>query len=188
MKILLVVVGILVFFPELVFCQNVRKTRLIRIPSESGVVSVMSQPECPLRISKTELFTKEDGQYPIIRYVIQNTSPKPIRYFSVAFATKFTISKWHRFGSGLKDEIGREDGKGPNLLKKGDRYSNWPELEFETVPLNDIVQEILRTKPDERGLKFVGIGLVTKAIFADGSGCDVDQTYDGLYDLLHLEG
>lgn len=187
MKKLFGLVGIFAVFPIFGLCQNTRKTRLIEIPSERGLVAVVSQPECPLRIIMAQLFTKEDGQYPIVRYVVKNNSPKPIRYFSVMFAMKFTIGKWHRFGSGTGESIGRSDGKGQNLLLNGDTYSNWPESTFETVPINNAVKEILQNKPETRTLKFVGAGMVTKVIFSDGSRCEAEDKYNDLYDLLMLD-
>jgi len=186
MKSLLLIIAF-ISFSQISLGQMIKPTRVVRLPEENGVVAIVNQPTCPVKIVVAEILTKEDGAYPILRYVLQNNSRKSIKYFSVAFAEKFTIEKWHSFGSGHEESVGSVDGKGPILLDRGKFYSNWPAREFEIVPSTESVNKLLVTKPGEQKLKFIGLGMITKVTFSDGSSFDGTPPSSELYDLFMTE-
>src|ERR1043165_4558029 len=129
MKSLLLGICILLF-PSALVTQCQQRDVYVRIPDDYRLVGIITQRSCPLRIEWVELITPEDGSRPIVRYRLKNTSRKAIRFFSVAISAKFTVGTWHTYGSGSEDSIGREDGKGPDLIRPNGTYTNIRDISY----------------------------------------------------------
>ncbi len=182
-----------VILAQVVFTQSsvTSKDRVISIPKENGVIAIIQQSDCPLKIESADLLIDEDGKNPEVKYTLKNTSSKAIRYFSVAFHRRFRVGQWHKYGSGSEDGVGDTSGKGVDLLFSGETYTNWRDEEIEIVPMNEKVKSIFSTRSlgqnkenVEPKLKLFYIGLVTKIIFDDGTIYDVKETSNSIYDLL----
>ena len=175
-----------VTFAHLGFGQKQEKTKVVSVPWESGLVFVTNPPDCPLKIIEAELLTTDNGASPIVRYVLKSNSTKAIRYFSVAYVYKHNVQAWHRFGSSGEHGVGRDDGKGPDLIANGGSYTNWQKSEYELTLLTPNVKDLLTPKPNEMSLRFAAFLLINKIIFSDGSVYNAKETSENLFNLLWI--
>ena len=141
-------ISIQFLFVQVTFGQQVQrnKQKVVEIAPENGVIMTIFQPDCPLRIENVEFFVTEDGERPVLRYELKNTSPKAIRYFSVGFNKKHSISQWGKYGIAGEDGVGIENGTGPNLLMQGDTFENFGRDEFIIVPMTKDVRILFADK------------------------------------------
>lgn len=140
---------------------------VVAFPRGQSAITILLQPDCPLKIIAAETFIDVPGRYPVLRYLIRNESKKAIRYFEVDFKLMFTLPEWSKFGYGFTDSIGF-DGNGPAILKPGSIYSNVPELYKEISPTPEI-QVLLNNQGDSDAIKVYWTGMVTRVEFVDGT-------------------
>lgn len=169
---------------QLGFAQKQDKVKLVAIPTDSGLVFVANPPDCPFKLTEAELLTTADGEYPIVRYVLKSNSTKPIRFFSVAIEYKHNVQNWPHASSGVN--VGREDGKGPDLILNGGTYTNWQQSEYQLTQLSPKVKDLLTPKPNEMSLRFAAFLLINKIIFSDGSVYNAKETSENLFNLLWI--
>jgi hypothetical protein len=61
-----------------------RRSRYVIVPSESVVLVVASQPDCPIEMADSKLLNPADGsRRAAFQYVLRNLATKPIKYVSV---------------------------------------------------------------------------------------------------------
>jgi len=185
-KLFLVLVTLLTV-PNLLFGQKESKTSLVKLPAEIGVASILSQPDCPLKVIDAEAMMARDPSRPIVRYVLQNTSRKGIIYFSVATIDKYSVLKWKRFGLGGELGVGGEDGKGSVLIPHGGKYTNLQRTDYEIVKWSSDLDRLLSDSATPSKLKFFSVVMVTKIIFEDGSVYDQKNMHNELLDLVEQE-
>ena len=145
------------------------KLKVISIPARSVVIFVAVQPDCPLEFESVELFVSEDGEKPILRYVLKNGSAKAIRYFSLSFYNKYTIKEWGKYGISTGLTVGREDGSGPNLLFHNDLFESLNQKDFQIIPVNKRVEDLLQSSNGDGLTRIAYFGLIKKIVFEDGS-------------------
>ena len=182
-----------IILAQVLFGQNLVTVRdkVISVPKENGVISLILQPDCLLKIENAELPIDEDGKNPMVKYTLKNTSSKAVRYFSVQFYRKFTVGQWGRYGVGSGETVGYENGKGVDLLLPEETYTNWRDDEIEIVPMNEKVKNIFSSRNLEQNkesiqpkLKIFYVGFVTKVILEDGTIYDIKETSDNISDFL----
>lgn len=174
---LLIVISFL--FTQIVFGQET-KSKLVKIPLELGATMVVQQPDCLLKITDMEFFVDTINKRPIIKYKIQNTSNKAIKYFSIYIKKSARILEWNKYGSGSILSIGQPDGKGHNLLLNGESYQNLYENEFELVPMPKDVKALFTDEDGEPEFKAIWIGAVEEVIFEDGTVYKAKKLTDAL--------
>jgi len=160
--------------------QQEQKTKLVRLPPNRALVSIVDQANCPLKIVEALALAPADGHNPIVKYVIRNQSRKGITYFSVEFLRKFSVRTWGRFGHGDGLKVGNSDGSGPVLLKPGVSWSNWKSDEYQLVEMTKELEDVLATDDTKINLKIMWVGMITKVVFEDGTVYDASSIYDGL--------
>lgn len=146
-----------------------QKRRFIRIPDANSRVFVSSKTNSPLRFEEIQLFVSPVDVTPTVRYVVKNTSSKPIKFFSVEFYRSSTIEDWGKYGVSQGHAVGAEDGSGPVLIQPDGYFENIRKDEFNEIEPNDKVNSILRLKDSPDRPVVVFLGMVTKVIFEDGT-------------------
>jgi len=158
------------------------KPKFVRMPIETGAAFATFQSKCPLKFADFELFVTEDGDIPKLRYIVKNTSSKAIRFFSVKFYKKFTVSQWGRYGISKGLEVGREDGSGSKLLLPNETFENISTNEFDVIPMNNKVEALLKSKKGDYEMKIMWVALVTKIVFEDGTIYEDKALSNNLFD------
>jgi hypothetical protein len=141
------------------------KSRYIAAPIENIVLSVASQPDCPLKIEDAELFISLEGTNPpVYRYRLANHGQKAIRSFTVvAWASNAT--------GGTLSGPALWDGRSTNrLLGPGQSVKSGRD-QIEIVPWTREARDKLKVD------KFLMVVLLVDHIrFADGSIYDGQST------------
>lgn len=134
-------------------------------PPENILLSVASQPDCPLKIEAAQLLIAVEQKSPALyQYRLTNRGNKPIHYF--------TVVAWYSNGTG-----GTLSGPAPwdgritkRLLQPGLSVRSRSD-EVEIVPLTNELREKLNVRGPLRSLVVL---LVDHVTFADGSTYDAE--------------
>lgn len=138
------------------------KQRYILMPPEQALLTVASQPDCPLKFEATKyLFYIDRGQ--AFRFQLYNQGTKAIRGYTIAAA-------------GVDEETWQ--ARSPKeFIMPGKRLSESASNDSELVPLT----AELRGKLKLRGpMQAVVVLIVVRVEYADGSVYDDEQTYKAL--------
>jgi hypothetical protein len=135
-------------------------------PPENILLSVASQPDCPLKIEAAKLLIAVEQKSPTLyQYRLINRGNKPIHYF--------TVVAWHSNGAG-----GTLSGPAPwdgritkRVLQRGESVGSGSD-EVEIVPLTNELRDKLNVRGPLRSLVVL---LVDHVTFADGSTYDAEQ-------------
>lgn len=149
--------------------EQAKRSRYIRIPSQSGLVFISFQPNSPLKFEHFEMLVEEDGSPPLLRYSVRNTSTKAVRFFLLKYYQKYTVRLWGQTGMSNGLGVGREDGLGPDLIVHNDTFENIRSEQIEIVPMNDRVGSLLKSKDGDYEMKIAFFAYVEKVVFEDGS-------------------
>src|SRR5438132_648511 len=137
--------------------QNTKTSeRFIIAPPENTLLTVASQPSCPLALEDAKLLLDVDTSWNFkFSYGLRNRGNKPIRSFTVYF--------WTSEGTG-----GTLTGRHPEVgaLAPGETTPPTSEDSNNVVPLTPEIREKLKLG---RPLKMVVILIVKEVEFADGS-------------------
>lgn len=139
------------------------KQEFVIVPSEQALVTVASQPDCPLQFEDARLLALTDGGE-TVTYYVRNRGAKPIRAFTVG--TTSSIWEWP----------GKATGK---LLMPGQRL---PEETDAVVPLTDALRDKLKLQGPMRSLTVL---IVRRVEFADGSVYSGEKTFNALRTFLN---
>lgn len=151
------------------------KKKLVKLPPEFGTVSIMVQPDCPVKIREPQLYVKPDGSVWDIRYIVLNESGKGIRYLSYGFLHKSYIPGWGKYAHGFEDRTGQDDGKGEIFLESLDFIDEIKQSEFEIVPMTKGVKDLFTNKKGNIEMRTFWIAMVTKVVFEDGTTFDATK-------------
>lgn len=138
-----------------------KNAQYARVPSEEVLVTIASQPNCPVKIEEAEFFLKGEGHGYLIKYKARNVSAKQVNFFSVV--------AWNATGSG--GTVGNPLFTSNLILSPGETVDSKKEgKDYEVIPITDALQEKLQPRSE---MKTFYILLVDKVVFSDGT------TYDG---------
>ncbi len=160
------------------FGQAARRSdrpRYVIAPAENFLLSVVSQPDCPLKIEAARLLIPIESNGPAhYKYRLFNRGKKPIHYF--------TVVAWNSDGTG-----GTLSGPAPwdgritdRLLKPGQSIASGSE-EVEIVTLTNELRDKMNFR---RPLPLLVVLLVDHITFADGSVFDARQASRSLLEYF----
>ena len=144
--------------------------RFVVAPSENTLLTVASQPACPLSIEDARLLLNVDTSWAFkFSYVLHNRGAKPIR--------SFTINFWTSEGSGGTLALRRLN---VGTLQPGEKTSSEDKNTI-VLPLTSQLRDKLNLGTP---LKMVVILIVEEVEFADGSRFSDKETLQALKDYF----
>lgn len=134
------------------------KHRYVLLPPKNVLVTVASQPDCPLQLEGVKFLYDVDEKRLAVTYQLRNRGAKPL------FVKSYTIAAWYSEGGGwTSGELGRRDALLPGqYLSMNDK--------FEEVPLTDEWRNKLELRG---GMRQVAVLMIESIEYTDGS------TYSG---------
>ena len=153
------------------------KPRYVLLPPEFSLLTVASQPSCPLQLENARLLYNIDAEGNSNRisygYEFRNKGEKPIVDFSVV--------AWTNYGTGgtLTNEWG---SKGAQLLP-GQAVTYSEDENRRIVPLTEGLREKLKLNGPLRGITTL---IVVRVYFADGSVYQDDKVSNALLKSLEF--
>ena len=136
-------------------------------PSESVLLAVASQPDCPLLIEEPVLLiAAKPALQPIFRYRLRNISKKSVLRYSLVF--------WTSNGTG--GSLGNSGSPDTQKIMPGDVWQP-PRESMRVVSLSDPLRSTLKlTGP----MRSVTVLMVRRVVFEDGTSYNADSTSDAL--------
>ncbi|HEX8144447.1 MAG TPA: hypothetical protein VF553_17740 [Pyrinomonadaceae bacterium] len=134
------------------------KHRYVVLPAKNVLVTVASQPDCPLQLEGVKFLYDVDEKRLAMAYQLRNRGAKPL------FIKSYTIAAWYSQGGGwTSGELGSKNGLLPGqYLSVNDR--------FEEVPLTNEWRDKLELRG---GMRQVAVLMIESIEYTDGS------TYSG---------
>ena len=135
--------------------------RFVVVPPEQVLMTVMSQPECPIQFEQVRFLASVEGGGASASFVVHNNGPKPIREFTIG-GPDWTMTWSEKFTK--------------KLLMPGERAFEGKN-DVEIVRLTDE----LRHKLELNGpMKAILVVMVIDVEYADGTTYDARPAYHAL--------
>lgn len=156
--------------------------KLVEIPSDLGIVSVLKQPDSPMSIDEIQLLTDEQGGFPKIRYVLRNNSSKEVVSFAVGFRHRSKIRQWQRHGNGWTENIGSD--KKDVLIEPNGVYESVKKDSVGPNSFDKDFTKIFGIGNDNAKLVTFWVAFVKEVRFKDGTAYDTGSLEDGVTAIL----
>lgn len=144
-----------------------KKEVYVVAPNEKILVTIVSQPDCPLQIEEAKYLCPIEGGVGRPSYYVRNRGTKPIRSITVGSP----LGTW-----GWSEEF---TGK---LLMPGERlFDSETDEELEVTPLTKELRNKLKLNGPMTGLVVL---MVLRVEYADGSTYDAQSTFDAMVTFL----
>lgn len=141
-----------------------KQRRYVVVPSESVMLVIASQPDCPLKFDGAKLLLSADDNAWGASYELRNRGTKPIQTFSAVM--------WTSYGSG--GTVGSRGRIGSNLIMPGETVNGGND---EIVPLTKELRDSLKLRGP---MKAIVVLMIENIKFADGSSYDDKVTSQAL--------
>ncbi len=139
------------------------RIKTVVIPRESALVTVASQPGCPLQFENVRFLAGVEGGG-LTSYDLRNRANKAIRTFKVGDSTGSTFT-WDPKGDNR-----------PGPITPG-QLVPWGEDSKEIVPLTDELRDKLKLKGSMQGMLVL---MVIRVEFVDGTSYDDETVYKAM--------
>ena len=162
------------------------KTGLVEIPKSYGVVSIMSQPDTPVVFKEIQLLTNQQGNFPKIRYLVENNAKKGVVSVTVEFHQRSRVGKWAPYSDSWAETTGNKNKKVVIILP-GQTYENIPKEKLNLMPFDKEIIGILDPRMDRPRLLTYWVGFIKKVNFSDGTEYDCGFSGDDIEAILFGE-
>lgn len=139
------------------------RIKTVLIPRDIGLVTVVSQPDCPLQFENVSFLAGVEGGG-LTSYDLRNRGNKAIRAFKVGDSTGSTFT-WDPKGDNRPGPIA------PGQLVP------WGEDSKEIVPLTDELRDKLKLKGPMHGVLVL---MIIRVEFVDGTSYDDETVYKAM--------
>ena len=152
------------------------KRRCVVVPNETILLSIASQPNCPLKIEDGKLLISLEDGHLLYEFRLRNRGSKPIHYFTVSACGPGG-------GPGTLGLAPPWDGRITDELLMPGQVVSEEDDDIEIVPLTDALREKLKLSGP---MKAAVVLMVDQVDFADGSKYDDRKALEELRDYFSV--
>jgi hypothetical protein len=145
-----------------------QKQRYVLVPPELALITVASQPDCPLQFEDVKVLASVDGGVGGPDFRLRNRSSKPIRDLRYEWWT----TEYSGAGGAWPRKVTSEVVMPGQLVPEGEEADK-----YEIIPLTEELRDKLKLRGPMRG---VAILMVVKVTFADGTTYNAEPTLKAL--------